>query len=321
MAEYKLPYTAIDIQERLGKIDNMAEKSHIPTKQSQLQNDTNFITAETDPTVPAWAKAANKPSYTAAEVGARSSTWMPSASDVGAVPTTRTVNNKSLNSNITLSASDVGAVPTTRTVNGKALSSNITLSASDVGALATNGKAASATTADKAGTLYESEAGTLNWSGDYFLSSAGRPNAKLHFGNNGLYQYRNGNYYYLLDENNLFDYVSGGSDSPTDWIDVTINSTYGKSGWACYMQCGNVVVYEFGITVTSRVNGTWSEYTLATGFPYAKGGSSAYTTACEPNSSLAYRAFIEGNALKIETGNTAIKSDYMLCGSGVYFID
>lgn len=26
MAEYKLPYTAIDIQERLGKIDNMAEK-------------------------------------------------------------------------------------------------------------------------------------------------------------------------------------------------------------------------------------------------------------------------------------------------------
>ena len=34
------------------------------------------------------------------------------------------------------SAADVGAVPTTRTVNGKALSSNITLSASDVGARA-----------------------------------------------------------------------------------------------------------------------------------------------------------------------------------------
>ena len=32
------------------------------------------------------------------------------------------------------SASDVGAVPTTRTVNGKALSSNISLTASDVGA-------------------------------------------------------------------------------------------------------------------------------------------------------------------------------------------
>ena len=35
---------------------------------------------------------------------------------------------------VSLSASDVGAVPTTRTVNGKALSSNITLSASDVSA-------------------------------------------------------------------------------------------------------------------------------------------------------------------------------------------
>lgn len=34
-------------------------------------------------------------------------------SDVGAVPTSRTVNGKSLNNNITLSASDVGALPTT----------------------------------------------------------------------------------------------------------------------------------------------------------------------------------------------------------------
>ena len=57
-----------------------------------------------------------------------------SANDVSAVPTSRTVNNKALSSNITLSASDVSAVPTTRTVNGKALSSNITITASDIGA-------------------------------------------------------------------------------------------------------------------------------------------------------------------------------------------
>ena len=36
---------------------------------------------------------------------------MPAASDVGAVPTSRKVNNKALSSDITLSASDVGAVP------------------------------------------------------------------------------------------------------------------------------------------------------------------------------------------------------------------
>ena len=86
---------------------------------------------------------------TAAQVGARPDTWMPSASDVGAVPTSRTVNGKALSRNISLTASDVGArantwtptasevgaVPTSRTVNGKALSSNITLDADDVGAL------------------------------------------------------------------------------------------------------------------------------------------------------------------------------------------
>lgn len=58
-----------------------------------------------------------------------------SASDVGAVPTTRKVNNKALSSDISLSASDVEAVPTTRKVNNKALNNDISLSASDVGAL------------------------------------------------------------------------------------------------------------------------------------------------------------------------------------------
>lgn len=38
---------------------------------------------ETDPTVPSWAKEANKPTYTADEVGARANTWTPSASDIG----------------------------------------------------------------------------------------------------------------------------------------------------------------------------------------------------------------------------------------------
>lgn len=69
----------------------------IPSKVSQLSNDSGYITGytETDPTVPAWAKAASKPSYTAAEVGA--------------VPTGRTVNGKALSANISLGASDVGA--------------------------------------------------------------------------------------------------------------------------------------------------------------------------------------------------------------------
>ena len=42
----------------------------IPTKVSELQNDSGYISEETDPTVPAWAKAESKPAYTAEEVGA-----------------------------------------------------------------------------------------------------------------------------------------------------------------------------------------------------------------------------------------------------------
>lgn len=49
--------------------------------------------------------------YTADMVGARPDTWTPSAADVGAVPTSRTVNGKALSSNITLTAEDVGAGP------------------------------------------------------------------------------------------------------------------------------------------------------------------------------------------------------------------
>ena len=43
----------------------------VPTKVSELQNDKGYLTSftESDPTVPAWAKAASKPSYTKSEIG------------------------------------------------------------------------------------------------------------------------------------------------------------------------------------------------------------------------------------------------------------
>lgn len=81
-----------------------ADVSSVPTKVSDLTNDSGYITGytETDPTVPSWAKASSKPSYTAAEVGA--------------VPTTRKVNGKALSSDITLSASDVSALPSSTVI-------------------------------------------------------------------------------------------------------------------------------------------------------------------------------------------------------------
>ena len=153
----------------------MALHSDLPTKPSDVgasptghkhtkSEITDFPTSMPASDVHAWAKASTKPAYGAAEVGA--------------VPTSRTVNGKALSSNITLGASDVGAdpsgsatgvqnnlnshtgnksnphgvtaaqagaVPTTRKVNNKALSADISLGASDVGAVPTsrtvNGKA------------------------------------------------------------------------------------------------------------------------------------------------------------------------------------
>lgn len=57
----------------------------VPTNVSAFTNDAGYITGytETDPTVPSWAKAASKPSYTASEVGA-----LP---DTTVVPTESTV--------------------------------------------------------------------------------------------------------------------------------------------------------------------------------------------------------------------------------------
>lgn len=43
-------------------------------KLSDLENDVGYISQETDPTVPAWAKQPNKPVYTAEEIGAMSNT-------------------------------------------------------------------------------------------------------------------------------------------------------------------------------------------------------------------------------------------------------
>lgn len=44
-------------------------KPTIPTKTSDITNDSGFITTEADPTVPAWAKTPSKPTYTKTDVG------------------------------------------------------------------------------------------------------------------------------------------------------------------------------------------------------------------------------------------------------------
>lgn len=91
-----LYYTETEIN---SKLSGKANSSHTHTK-SQI---TDFPTSMPASDVYSWAKAASKPSY--------------SASEVGAVPTSRTVNGKALSANITLSASDVGAAASSHSHN------------------------------------------------------------------------------------------------------------------------------------------------------------------------------------------------------------
>lgn len=101
--ETNIPVTDVEVNGTSVVSSGVAEVT-VPTKVSDLTNDSGYITGytETDPTVPSWAKASSKPSYTAGEVGA--------------VPTSRTVNGKALSSNITLSASDVSALPSSTVI-------------------------------------------------------------------------------------------------------------------------------------------------------------------------------------------------------------
>lgn len=125
-----------------GKPSTFTPSDHTHTK-SQI---TDFPTSMPASDVYSWAKQQNKPVYTAAEVGA--------------VPTSRTVNGKALSANISLTYSDVGAaaashthtksqitdfpssMPASDVYSWAKAATKPTYTASEVGALAATGKAA-----------------------------------------------------------------------------------------------------------------------------------------------------------------------------------
>lgn len=100
--------TRLKIANGIDKLSDLqytnAVKSDIPTKTSQLENDSGFLTEETDPTVPAWAKAESKPTYTADEVGAAAKKHTHNVSDITDMPEWAKSENKPV-----YTASEVGA--------------------------------------------------------------------------------------------------------------------------------------------------------------------------------------------------------------------
>lgn len=51
-----------------GSYNDLTNKPNIPTKTSDITNDSGFITTEVDPTVSSWAKQPTKPSYSYSEI-------------------------------------------------------------------------------------------------------------------------------------------------------------------------------------------------------------------------------------------------------------
>ena len=102
-----------------GSYNDLTDKPTIPTvptKLSEFDNDKGYLTSytETDPTVSAWAKEPNKPSYTKAEIGLGNVDNVKQYSDSNPPPYPVTsVNGKT--GAVSLSAGDVGALPSTYT--------------------------------------------------------------------------------------------------------------------------------------------------------------------------------------------------------------
>jgi hypothetical protein len=102
------------------KSDYIKNKPDIPTKTSDLTNDAGYLTSytETDPTVPSWAKASTKPTYTKSEVGLGNveNVKQYSASNPPPYPVT-SVNGKT--GAVTITATDVAALPNTTKIPTK----------------------------------------------------------------------------------------------------------------------------------------------------------------------------------------------------------
>lgn len=240
---------------------------------------------------------------------------MPTASDVGAVPNSRTVNSKPLSSDIVLNAadtgavdtsllgkangvatlnsnsklvqmptaSDVGAVPTGRTINGKPLTANVALTATDVGAVAANtvGVANGVASLNSDGKLVQ-----MPTFDDFFITGEWSP--QLHNYNNNFdgsytsygYYYKFGKLVYVVGRITITNQGSGGNmyitglpfeTDPTLWQQLHVIVSNNDNMWGGYSQQGSCI---FGESSTLGILGADGHliYVDATGTIYSISG-------------------------------------------------
>lgn len=240
-AENKPAYTASEVG--LGNVDNTADidKPISIATQTALdgKSDTGhthtvsditdmpaYLTQETDPTVPAWAKAKNKPTYTADEVGAAKKKHTHNVSDITDMPAWAKAENKPV-----YTASEIGA----------ATAADITAA---VNAVEIGGR----------NLLYDSTGNIKNgWSGNTIITvDGGISGNSLAISRTGYSG--NARYFGTSKRHFLTDFEVGTSYTLSAWIKVRSDVELDASGYvmARFRSADNTKLHILPLTVNNK---------------------------------------------------------------------
>lgn len=240
-AESKPAYTANEIG--LGNVDNTADADKPISTATQTALDGKadtghthtvsditdmpaYLTQETDPTVPAWAKAESKPTYTADEVGAAKKTHTHNVSDITDMPEWAKAENKPV-----YTASEVGA----------ATAADITAA---VNAVEIGGR----------NLLYDSTGNIKNgWSGNTIITvDGGISGNSLAISRTGYSG--NARYFGTSKRHFLTDFEVGTSYTLSAWIKVRSDVELDASGYvmARFRSADNTKLHILPLTVNNK---------------------------------------------------------------------
>ena len=240
-AENKPAYTASEIG--LGNVDNTADADKPISTATQTALDGKadtghthtvsditdmpaYLTQETDPTVPAWAKAKNKPTYTADEVGAAKKNHTHNMSDITDMPEWTKTENKPV-----YTASEVGA----------ATAADITAA---VNAVEIGGR----------NLLYDSTGNIKNgWSGNTIITvDGGISGNSLAISRTGYSG--NARYFGTSKRHFLTDFKVGTSYTLSAWIKVRSDVELDASGYvmARFRSADNTKLHILPLTVNNK---------------------------------------------------------------------
>ena len=206
-------------------LDGKADTGHTHTV-SDITDMPAYLTQETDPTVPAWAKAKNKPTYTADEVGAAKKNHTHNMSDITDMPEWTKTENKPV-----YTASEVGA----------ATAADITAA---VNAVEIGGR----------NLLYDSTGNIKNgWSGNTIITvDGGISGNSLAISRTGYSG--NARYFGTSKRHFLTDFEVGTSYTLSAWIKVRSDVELDASGYvmARFRSADNTKLHILPLTVNSK---------------------------------------------------------------------